>query len=237
MTMEIGSLRVLRGSFQLGPLSATLTPGVTALVGPNGAGKTTLMSAILGLLSATGEVAISGHATRGGSRPKAMAVLGYLPQNPQISRLLTVKQAVSYAAWLKRVDDVPHAVAEALARVDLTELTVRRVGRLSGGQVQRACIAQAVVHNPTVLLMDEPSVGLDPQQRKFLYDVIRNLAAEGATVLVSTHNMDDVSAVADRVLVINHGQLVADEPLDGTDAAMRFSAVNELVSRTLGYAR
>lgn len=238
MTLVLKQLTVERGSFQLGPISIDIDGGVCALIGANGAGKTTLLGAAGGILAPTsGSSEIAGHRSRGSSRPEAMRALGFLPQNTQAHGLLRVSEAVSYAAWLKGMTStaVVAAVREALHKVELAEHATRRVGRLSGGQRQRVCIAQAIVHRPSVLLLDEPTVGLDPVQRTGLYRIIEDLAAGGATIVLSTHNLDDVTAVGDRVVVLRSGQVVADRHIDRAEAVSeRFAALNDLVAESMG---
>lgn len=242
MSIHIDNLKRSRKSFQLGPIDVEITGGICALVGPNGAGKTTLLETVVGLAPRYSGVArIAGHDINGGSRRLAMAALGYLPQNARVPAPLHVRQAVAYAAWLKAVpaSDVPARVDAALSLVNLRDRATDRVGRLSGGQRQRVAIAQAVVHGPSALVLDEPTVGLDPHQRRNLYEILGCLKVHGVTVLISTHNMEDVVHTADRVLGLSGGVLVADRELTADSQepgrSRRFAEVEEFLSDRLGY--
>lgn len=194
--------------FTLGPLDLTLERGVTCLVGPNGAGKTTLFRIITGLETAgTGTVDILGGA------------LGYLPQDPILPQRATATQFLEYVGWLQKVprDELASAVAGALSQVGLTEKADQPVRALSGGMQRRLGIAQALVHGPGVVLLDEPTVGLDPLQRASLRETIARLGSE-ATVLVSTHLVEDVRGMADRVIVLRSGTVTFDGTVEQLEA-------------------
>lgn len=190
-----------RNGFRLGPLTFDLRPGVTCLVGPNGAGKSTLFRLLVGL-----ERPDSGVVRLGDD-----AVVGYLPQSPAMPARATPAQFLTHVAWLHRIprSSQADAVAAALAAVDLSDLAQRRIETLSGGMVRRLGIAQALVHRPSLILLDEPTVGLDPAQRAGLRETIAALGVD-TTVLVSTHLVEDVRSLADRVLVVRDGSFVFD---------------------------
>ena len=191
-------------------LSLHLRPGVTALLGPNGAGKTTLLRTLATVQPPrTGKLTIAGKAVD--SELAARAVrrqIGYLPQSFPYESGMRVCDFITYGAWLRGVPAGGRAVAvaDALSYVDLSSEARTKMGKISGGMRQRAGIAWAVVGRPGLVLLDEPTVGLDPQQRLAFRDLLKGLA--GATVLLSTHLTDDVDAACQRVLVLNEGELI-----------------------------
>lgn len=195
-------------AFQLGPLSLDLRPGVTCLVGANGAGKTTLFRIITGLEGAGG-----GSVDLGGDG------LGYLPQDPILPQRASATQFLEYVGWLQKVPRgaLATAIEEVLAQVGLADKAKEPVRALSGGMQRRLGIAQALLHRPGVVLLDEPTVGLDPLQRASLRTTIGGLGSESA-VLVSTHLVEDVRGMADRVLVLRAGQLIFDGSVDELEA-------------------
>lgn len=200
-----GTRRALDG------VSLTIGSGVVGILGPNGAGKTTLLSVLATALRVPRDVAwVGGHdvGTRSG-RAAARQLLGWLPQRFDLAGGMTVQDTVAYAAWANGVDvDKSVKLAkDALALVDLSDRAGDRVRRLSGGQRQRLGLAAAIAHQPAVLLLDEPSVGLDPQQRVRFRASIR-AAAGDRVVLLSSHLLEDVTQVCDRVAVMNHGRLL-----------------------------
>jgi ABC-2 type transport system ATP-binding protein len=194
-------------------LSFTVTAGqVTGFLGPNGAGKTTTLRALLGLVRPD-----RGTALVGGRRyvdvvaPARVvgAVLESTAFHPGRSARVHLR-ALCLAAGLPR-----DRVAAVLDTVDLTEAADRRVGGFSLGMRQRLALASALLGDPEVLILDEPANGLDPAGVHWLRGLLRALAAEGRTVLVSSHGLAELSRAADRVVVIDHGRLLADEPVAG----------------------
>ncbi len=201
--------------FRLGPVDAEVGPGITVLVGPNGAGKSTLMGLCTTLLEpASGDILVGGNSTRSrAGRRAARAKIGYLPQDFTLPKRATPSQFLYYVAWLRGVAPKHRQarVDQALLAVDLTARRDERIARLSGGMKRRLGIAYALVHEPEVIVLDEPTVGLDPQQRLQIRQVLRSIS-QTRTILVSTHLVDDVQALADRVLVLDEGQLRFDGP-------------------------
>ncbi|MFI2227019.1 ATP-binding cassette domain-containing protein [Streptomyces fradiae] len=191
-------------------VSAEFRPGTTALLGPNGAGKTTLLS----LLSTArrpheGTVSLLGEPVGGRARVRAVrARVGVLPQSFGYYPRFTVREFVEYAAWLRKVPRARRAdrTREALRLVELEKHADRRMGELSGGMLRRAGIAQAVVNEPALLLLDEPTVGLDPAQRVGFRALIKDLG-ERSAVVMSTHLAEDVAHVCDRVHVLLDGRV------------------------------
>ena len=214
MSVELRSVSVFyrRGSVSaLSEVSFELGGGLTSLVGPNGSGKTTVLR-ILTLLHRRyrGEMLLNGEAVkkRGSGVRTLQRQIGYLPQGFQFANSWTVKEFVSYCAWLKCVpsSQLVNAVTEALERVRLSELSSRKMGALSGGMLRRAGLAQAIVHKPELLLLDEPAAGLDPEQRIVLRELITELARE-KTVLTSTHLIDEAIDYSDRIILLANGKL------------------------------
>ncbi|MEF8839040.1 MAG: ABC transporter ATP-binding protein [Haloarculaceae archaeon] len=184
------------------------TPEVLGIAGPNGSGKTTLIRTLLGLeRPSAGEATVEGTpsvdldaATR--------ARIGYMPQATAVYDDLTVRENVGFFAALYGVGDRQAAVDAALSFVDLDERADDRIGALSGGMVRRASLACAVVHDPAVLALDEPTVGLDPELRRAMWAGFRERRAAGSLVLVSTHYLDEARR-CDRVLLLREGRVLA----------------------------
>ncbi|HVX42455.1 MAG TPA: ABC transporter ATP-binding protein [Mycobacteriales bacterium] len=193
----------------LADVSFTLQPGVTGLLGHNGAGKTTALSLISGFSEPSqGTVRISGLNPR--DDPGVHRILGLVPDGDGLWPYLTARQIVRFLARQRKVPQPAEATAAALEWVGLTDAADRKVAGFSKGMKQRVRVAQALVHNPSVLLLDEPLNGLDPAQRRHMIEVITTLGNSGRTVLVSSHILTEVERMAQRVLVIVNGRLVAE---------------------------
>ncbi|GIJ42238.1 ABC transporter ATP-binding protein [Micromonospora andamanensis] len=192
-------------------LDLSLTTGVHGLLGPNGAGKTTLMRALATVLPpAAGRLTLLGRSVDGRSELRSVRrTLGYLPQHFGFYPRFTVREFVGYMAWLKEMPKagVAAAVQRSIDRVGLTAKADARLKTLSGGMLRRAGIAQAIVNDPQLLLLDEPTVGLDPEQRLDFRELLRDLGTDSC-VLVSTHLVEDVVAACTDVIVLNEGRLV-----------------------------
>jgi ABC-2 type transport system ATP-binding protein len=192
-------------------LDLTLGTGVHGLLGPNGAGKTTLMRALATVVKpAGGKLTLLGESVDGrADLRRVRRGLGYLPQAFGFYPRFTVREFVEYMAWLKEMpkNAVPGAVQRAIDRVGLTAKAGARMKTLSGGMLRRAGIAQAIVNDPAVLLLDEPTVGLDPEQRLDFRELLRDLGVDSC-VLVSTHLVEDVAVACTDVVLINEGRLV-----------------------------
>jgi ABC-2 type transport system ATP-binding protein len=192
-------------------LDLRLQTGVHGLLGPNGAGKTTLMRALATVLKPSGgQLTLLGETVSGrADLRRARRGLGYLPQEFGFYPRFTVREFVEYMAWLKEVPKpaIPGAAQRAIERVGLTAKADARMKTLSGGMVRRAGIAQAIVNDPQVLLLDEPTVGLDPEQRLDFRDLLAGIGVDSC-VLVSTHLVEDVVAACTDVILMNEGRLV-----------------------------
>jgi len=183
-------------------------PGVTGLLGPNGAGKSTLLHMLAGLLRpSAGRVAIAGQPTW--RNPAVYRSIGLVPEREAVPDYLTGTAFVELAARLQRLPDPRAAAARAIETVDLADAANRAVGTYSKGMRQRVKIAGALVHDPTILLLDEPFNGMDPRQRLHMMELLRSMAAAGRTILFSSHILEEVERLADQVLVVHAGRLAA----------------------------
>lgn len=195
----------------LAGLDLELDPGVHGLLGPNGAGKTTLMRVLATIAKPTaGEVSVLGNDLRDHrSLRDVRRRIGYLPQQFGYYPRFTVREFVEYFAWLKEMPpgSVPTAVGRAVERVGLLDRADDKLRRLSGGMLRRVGIAQAIVNDPDVLLLDEPTAGLDPEQRVDFRGLLREIGVD-ACVLVSTHLVEDVAAACSHVTLLNQGREV-----------------------------
>lgn len=186
-------------------------PGVFGLLGPNGAGKTSLLRMLATVLApSSGEVLLLERDPRHpAARREIRRRLGYLPQNLGYYPSFTVVEFIEYFALLKEMPSavIPKAVAAAVERVDLGAKAKSKLKTLSGGMLRRVGIAQAIVNNPDLLLLDEPTAGLDPEQRVAFRALMRSLG-ETATVIVSTHLVEDVGAACSEVALMSAGKIV-----------------------------
>ncbi len=191
---------------------------VLGFLGPNGAGKTSTMRMLTGTLApSAGRVLINGIDLL--ENPKAAkAQIGYLPENPPVYRELTVNEYLTYCARLRRVAPVhrARAIDTAKQRCGLTEVGRRLIGNLSKGFQQRVGIAQAILHSPPVVILDEPTVGLDPIQIRDIRALIRELG-ESHGVILSTHILPEVQATCNRVQIIHRGRLVFSESVENLE--------------------
>ncbi len=189
-------------------ISFALGPGVTGLLGPNGAGKSTLLNMLAGLLApSAGSVRIAGRAAFGD--PSVYRSVGLVPEREAVPGYLTGRQFVRLNADLQEVPDAAAATDRALATVELTDAAHRPIRTYSKGMRQRAKLAGALVHDPRILLLDEPFNGMDPRQRLHMMGLLRGMAAEGRAILFSSHILEEVERLADAVLVVYAGRLAA----------------------------
>lgn len=192
----------------VGGVSFTLEPGVTGLLGHNGAGKSTAIRLATGLAAPDeGTVRVFDEDPRRSAR--ARAALGLVPDGDGLWPATSARALIAAMARLRGVDEPDRAADRALAAVDLSDVAGRNVDGFSQGMRQRVKIAQALVHEPRLLILDEPLNGLDPAQREAVIALLRERAAGGVAVLFSSHILDEVERIADRVLVLVNGRLVA----------------------------
>jgi len=230
MNVEITGLTRRFGRTQaVAQVNLALEAGVFGLLGPNGAGKTSLLRMLATVIPpSSGTLKLLGRDP--GSYPQRRQIrrrLGYLPQNLGYYSGFTVAEFVEYFALLKEMpaERVPPAVATAMERTGLGDKARAKLRTLSGGMLRRAGIAQAIVNEPELLLLDEPTAGLDPEQRVAFRALLRDLG-EHATVVVSTHLVEDVGAACSRVALMDQGKIVfcgtpaeLTAQAEGTDAA------------------
>jgi ABC-2 type transport system ATP-binding protein len=199
---------------------------VLGFLGPNGAGKSTTMQMITGNLAPSGgEIRICGIDLL--DQPKrAKREIGYLPEQPPVYRELTVDEYLNYCARLNRIArrDIARAVATAKERCGLGDTGQRLIGNLSKGYQQRVGIAQAIIHNPAVVILDEPTVGLDPIQIREIRSLIKQLG-EAHGIILSTHILPEVQATCNRVQIIHHGKLVFSDSTRGLEQQLNATAL------------
>ena len=226
-------LKVEHVTRHYGPLTAVaginfeLNRGeVLGFLGPNGAGKSTTMQIITGNLApSAGHIEVCGIDLL--DNPKAAkANIGYLPEQPPLYRELTVDEYLQFCARINRLslDQVDNAVQRAKQRCGLSEVGKRLINNLSKGYQQRVGIAQAIIHSPAIVVLDEPTVGLDPIQIREIRQLIRELATEHGVIL-STHILPEVQMTCDRVQIINKGQLVFADEIDNLNKRMQSNSL------------
>ncbi|MCQ2424575.1 MAG: ABC transporter ATP-binding protein [Lachnospiraceae bacterium] len=229
LTKKYGSHTVVKH------LNFTIDEGkIYGFLGPNGAGKSTTMNMITGCLPMTeGEVVIDGHDIF--SDPvEAKKCIGYLPEIPPLYPELTPEEYLTFVAEAKGCADPAGAVADAMEKTDITGMKDRLIKNLSKGYKQRVGIAQALLGNPKLIILDEPTVGLDPRQIIEIRGLIRMLG-EKHTVILSSHILAEISAVCDHVMIISHGRMVASDTLDNIEKA--YNSENVLRVRARGEAK
>ena len=206
LTKRFGrSIALDEASFEVGPGT------IVGLLGPNGSGKTTTFRCILGVVRFEGAIEVCGWpARRQGKEVRRRT--GYLPQAPAFDPRDTCQEALTFLAELKQTP--PQRVTALLERVRLTEQRRRRVAELSGGMRQRLALAAALLSDPPLLLLDEPTANLDPESRSEFHDLLVQLRDEGKTVLLSTHFVENLNDLADRVIVLRQGKVVLDATTD-----------------------
>jgi ABC-2 type transport system ATP-binding protein len=209
MTVELrGVSRWYGNVVAVNDVTMTLGPGVTGLLGPNGAGKTTLLHMMAGFLAPSqGELTIAGRPAW--RNPEVYRTLGLVADREAAHGFLTAWQFVLASARLHGLPQPAEAAAAALAQMELTDVQHRRIDTFSKGMRQRTRVAAALVHQPDVLLLDEPFNGMDPRQRMHMMDLLHRKAEAGATVLFSSHILEEVEQVAGLVQVIVAGRLAA----------------------------
>jgi len=205
---------------------------VLGFLGPNGAGKSTTMQVITGNLAPTiGQITVAGYDLLDAPL-QAKAAIGYLPEQPPLYRDMLVGEYLRFCAHLHRVSRhaVTSAVERAIERCGLTAVTHRLIGNLSKGYQQRVGIAQAIIHSPAVVILDEPTIGLDPIQIQEIRNLISYLGQEHSVIL-STHILQEVQAVCNQVQIINRGQLILNDTISGLLAKMQTTSLQIALRR------
>lgn len=211
MVLEFSDVRFSRGQRRiLDGLSWCVDSGTTVILGPNGAGKTTLINLAASVLTpAAGSITLGERAQR---RHLSWwrAQVGWVPQRVAFVPGFTVQQQLAYAGWLAGLSRraARTSADQSMERGGLTEFASRRCDQLSGGEQRRVAIAAALVHEPALLLLDEPTVGLDPEQRARFRETLRDAASRASSVLLSTHQTDDLDIASDHVAVMRRGHIV-----------------------------
>jgi ABC-2 type transport system ATP-binding protein len=185
------------------------------LLGPNGAGKTTTVSIIAGLLSAdSGEVLIEGNQVKSDTDPVKLKI-GLVPQDMALYDQLTARDNLTFFAALYSLAGAKakHAIDDVLNLVALSDRANHKVGTFSGGMKRRLNLAAALLHDPQILLLDEPTVGVDPQSRNAIFENLETLKKRGKTLIYTTHYMEEAERLCDRIVIIDHGKVIANDTL------------------------
>jgi ABC-2 type transport system ATP-binding protein len=220
--MAILDVQRLRKSFgsliAVDDVSFTVDAGMlVGLLGPNGAGKTTTVSMISGLLAAdSGQVLIAGHRLAGDTDP-AKRRIGLVPQDLALYEELSASANLKFFGALFNLSGsaLTAAIRSALELVGLADRSGDLVKTFSGGMKRRLNLAAGLLHDPDILLLDEPTVGVDPQSRNAIFENLEELKRRGKALLYTTHYMEEVERLADRIVIVDHGQVIADDTLDG----------------------
>jgi len=209
--IEIEALTKLYGEFvAVSELSFSVQPGqVLGLVGPNGAGKTSTLSAIEGLLKPhSGEITVAGFSIR--KQPmQARANMGVQLQSTSFQPELTITEIIKLYAGIYGISLSNERLNIILQDIKLEGSASKRFGQLSGGQQQRVSLVISTIHDPVLVMLDEPTTGLDPQSRRQLWERIEAIREKGHGVLLTTHSMEEAEAVCDRIAIIDHGKIIA----------------------------
>ncbi|MBT3221036.1 MAG: ABC transporter ATP-binding protein [Proteobacteria bacterium] len=207
---------------------------IVGFLGPNGAGKTTTMRILAGSLGASsGRALIGGHDVAKQPR-QVKRIVGYQPEFPPLYLDMTVASYLRFCARIKGAAKPHQAVDEVVERVGLRDVKKRLLAHLSKGYRQRVALAQALIHHPAVLILDEPASGLDPVQRVEIRQLVKTLAGGDTTILLSTHVLPEVEAVCNRVLIIHNGRIVAENTVEelsesGRSVTVRVARPNDQV--------
>lgn len=212
MSIEVKEVIKLYGDQKaLNNISFTIKTGqVVGFLGPNGAGKSTMMKIITGFIPPTqGEVLVDGINVMDEEKD-VRKLIGYLPEHNPLYLDMYVKEYLMFVAGIYKLKDKKQRVAEMIEQTGLTKEQHKKIGALSKGYRQRVGLAQALIHDPKILILDEPTSGLDPNQIIEIRNLISNLGKE-KTVMLSTHIMQEVEAICDKIIIINQGEIVAND--------------------------
>jgi len=196
-----------------------IRPGITGLLGPNGAGKTTLLRMIAGLAKVSdGSITVFGESVRNNS--DLYRRIGVMSEHETVYQFMKGREFVKMMARLKGVADIDTAADRAIGLVDLADASLRPMGTYSRGMRQRMRLAATLVHEPEILILDEPLNGADPRQRVYFQSLLKRLAAEGRTIVISSHILEEVERIAETVLLIVNGKLAASGDFHAIRAAL-----------------
>ncbi|MFI5452484.1 ATP-binding cassette domain-containing protein [Pedobacter sp. UC225_61] len=212
-------------------ISFEAKPGkILGFLGPNGAGKSTTMKMLTGYLAATaGSIEICDKDIL----TDALAIkkqIGYLPENTPLYTEMYIREFLSFVGQTYQLENLEHRVEEVIKQVGLTPEQHKKISMLSKGYKQRVGLAQAIIHNPKVLILDEPTSGLDPNQLADIRTLIKNLGKD-KTVILSTHIMQEVEAICDEVIIINKGKIVANSTIDELKRQNETNSLEEVFRR------
>ncbi|RLJ79959.1 ATP-binding cassette domain-containing protein [Pedobacter alluvionis] len=209
-------------------ISFEARPGrILGFLGPNGAGKSTTMRMLTGYLSPTsGEAEISGKSILSDGI-EAKKHIGYLPENTPLYTDMYVKEFLNFVGQTYKLANLSARIDEVIKLVGLTPEQHKKIGMLSKGYRQRVGLAQAIIHNPEVLILDEPTSGLDPNQLVDIRQLIKTLG-KAKTVVISTHIMQEVEAICDDIIIINKGKIVASDSLEGLKKAHQQQSLEDI---------
>jgi ABC-2 type transport system ATP-binding protein len=217
--------------YALNDVSVAIYPGeIFALLGVNGAGKTTLSSILVTLHPPTsGDVLFEGTSIYKNLIPYRRA-LGFCPQKPNLDMDLNVEENLLFAGryWLMPEADIQKRIEELLIQLELTQHAHAAIASLSGGTQQRVLIARALIHSPKIILLDEPTVGLDPDIRRKLWTIIQSLKAQGITIILTTHYLDEAEVLADRLCILHKGQVRLVESVAALRAQYNMANLEEI---------
>lgn len=211
------------------PLSLEVQPGeIFALLGPNGAGKSTTIGMISGLVSPTGGKAfVFGHDVVGEYKTTRQLV-GLVPQEINFDPFFTAREALDIQAGLFNVEKKDRWTEEILSRLSLTSVADTPVRKLSGGMKRRLLVGKALVHRPKLLILDEPTAGVDVELRRELWEFVRELNRAGTTILLTTHHMEEVEALSGRIAIMAKGHLKAIDTLEGHKATTGLAKLEDI---------
>lgn len=215
MSISVDSLTKVYGKQKaVDGISFSAQPGVLGFLGPNGAGKSTTMKILTGYIPQTsGKASVCGFDVQ--TQPiEVKRSIGYLPESNPLYQDMYVRESLQFIANIHQIPNAEQRIDEVIEITGLTPEKHKKIGQLSKGYRQRVGLAQAILHDPQVLILDEPTSGLDPNQLIGIRQLIRDLG-KTKTVVLSTHIMQEVEAVCDHVVIINKGNIVADDTLEG----------------------
>ena len=217
--LEVKNLKKNFGDFTaVKGVSFSVAEGeVLGFLGPNGAGKSTTMRMITGFLPPTSGTAVICGKDINENPIEAKAALGYLPESAPSYKQMTVRDYLAFIAEVRGLKDVRKAVADVIVKAKLEGVAAQTIETLSKGYRQRTAFAAAIIHDPKVLIMDEPTDGLDPNQKFTVREMIKDMAAQGKAIIISTHILEEVDAVCTKVVVIADGE----KKFDGTPAELK----------------